>query len=139
MPDRKGLPSVVKNMKDREINSSLSMSKKDTTPTPPPLIVVSYSPKKGKNMLLPATAHEDPDIHPEAHEKEKSIVIDFHNTQRCGVDISNDMIKGYSSQPVSYSWTFAVFIFIIYLAAVNARTVLGYDSGHQMFIYATEH
>ena len=43
-------------------------------------MTVSYSPKKGKNLLLFTTAHEDPDIHPEAHKKEKPIVIDFYNS-----------------------------------------------------------
>ena len=74
MPDRKGLPSV-----DHERSRNKFFVINVEKGYPPPLIVGSYSPKKGKNMLLLATAHEDPGIHPEAHKKEKSIVIDFHN------------------------------------------------------------
>lgn len=46
MPNRKGLPSAVKNVKDREVNSSLLMLKNVN-----PLMAVSYSPKKGKTCL----------------------------------------------------------------------------------------
>ena len=123
MANRKGLPTKIKSVKERELNSSVFMWKKDS-----PVMVVSYCPKKKKNVLLITTSHEDPDICEEPHKKQKPAVIDFYNSQRCGVDIVNEMIKDYSSQPVCYSWTISVFTLILDLAAVNANTILGYNS-----------
>ena len=74
-----------------------------------------------------STMHEDPDICAEAEEKMKPEIIDFYNSQRCGVDIVNEMIKDYCCQPVSNSWPLVVFTFVVDLAAINARTILAYN------------
>ena len=88
MFNRKGLTSVVINAKGGEIISSLFVWRIDR-----PLMVVSYCPKKGNNILLLTTPHEDLDICPEARKDEKPFVINFYNAQRCGVNIINEMIK----------------------------------------------
>ena len=73
------------------------------------------------------TVHEDPDIFTEAVKK-RPMVIDFFNTESCKGDVANETLKDYSSQPISNSWTVAVFMFIINLAVVNAQTVLKYSA-----------
>ena len=70
MFNRKGLTSVVINAKGGEIISSLFVWRIDR-----PLMVVSYCPKKGNNILLLTTPHEDLDICPEARKDEKPFVI----------------------------------------------------------------
>ena len=68
-------------------------------------------------MLLISTGHEDADIL-------SPILPDIYNLQHCGVDIVNEMLKDYSSQPVSNGWTIVVCTFILDLPVINAQTVL---------------
>ena len=49
--------------------------------------------------------------------KTKPILVDFYNSQSRGADIIKEMLKDYSSQSVSNSWTVAV------LSRINAQTV----------------
>ena len=114
MPNRKDLPSAVKNVKHRQINSSLFMWKKES-----PLMVLSYCLKKGEMCFCLQQHMGEPDIFSEAQKKEKPVAFNFYNTERCTVEIVNEMIKVSSSQP-----------FFIDSAAVNARAILGYNSGH---------
>ena len=88
-------------------------------------MIVSHCSKPNKNVLLVSAAHDEPDICDAPHKK--PIVIDFYNSQRCGVDIINQMLCDYSCQRTCYSWVVVVFTFILDLAAVNARTILKYN------------
>ena len=120
MPNRIGLPVLLKTAKRREVLSSEFMWKKNS-----PIMIVLYCPKPNKNVLLVSTAHGEPDVCGAPHKK--PMVIDFYNSQRCGVDIINQMLCDYSCQPTCDSWVVLVFTFILDLAAVNARTILKYN------------
>ena len=121
MPNRKGLPVALKTVEKQEVLSSEFFWKKNS-----PVMIVSHCPKPNKNVLLVSTAHGEPDICDAPHQK--PIAIDFHNSQRCGVDIINQMLRDYSCQPTCHSWVNVVLMFtFIFLAAVNARTLLKYN------------
>ena len=122
--NKKNLPAKTKTVKESENEFSAFFWKKDT-----PVALVSYVPKPGKNLLLISTGHEDPDICPEPHQNNKPTLVDFYNSQRCGVDVNREreMLKDYSSQPVRNSWTIVVFTFILGLSVINAQTVLKYN------------
>ena len=60
-------------------------------------MIVLYCTKPNKNVLPVSTAHGELDIC-DAPQK-KPMVIDFWNSQRCGVDILNQMFCDYSYQP----------------------------------------
>ena len=61
--------------------------------------------------------------------KNKPILLAFYNSQPCGVDLFNEMLKDYSSQPVvSNNWTMVVYTFILNKSVINAQTVLKYSS-----------
>lgn len=49
--------------------------------------------------------------------KTKPILVDFYNSQSRGADIIKEMLKDYSSQSVSNSWT------VVVLSRINAWTV----------------
>ena len=58
----------------------------------------------------------------------KPMVIDFYNSQGCGVVIINQMLRQYFCQPTRDSWVVAVFTFNLDLAAVNITgTILKYN------------
>ena len=118
MPNRKGLPVAMKTAKGRVVLSSELMWKNNS-----PVTIVSYCPKPNKNVPLVSTAPGVPNICDAP--RKKPMVIDFYNSQRCGVDIIN--IRDYSCQPTCDSWVAVVFKFILDLAAVNAKTILKYN------------
>ena len=89
--------------------------------------IVKQKNKKEKRVS-DKTAHKD--ICSKVQEKQKSFVIEFPNIQRCWVDIFNEILKHYNSQPVSYSWALVEFTFIIDRAAINARKVLDHTLGY---------
>ena len=79
--------------------------------------IVLYWPKPNKNVQLVSTAHVGTDICDTIF----VMVIDFYNSERCGVDIINQILRHYSYQPLCDSWVVVVFIFILDLAPVNAN------------------
>ena len=123
MPNRAGLPLQLKTVKDRDIESSLFMWKKDS-----PVMGLSYQPKKGKNVLFISTQHSDPDVEDSAPYKPR-VVLDY-NEYRCGVDIVNKMVKEYKSLPKNDSWWIVIFSFVVDLAVVNGSTILKYNMGN---------
>ena len=120
MPNRKDPPVALKTAEEREVLSSEFMCKNNIT-----VMIVLYCPKLNKNVLLVSTEPGEPGICDAPHKK--PMVIDFYNSQRCGVDIINQMLRDYSCQPTCDSWVVVVFTFILDLAAVNARTILKYN------------
>ncbi|KAJ8406628.1 hypothetical protein AAFF_G00302020 [Aldrovandia affinis] len=71
------LPSVLLNMQNRAVNSS-KFAFTDTT------IVVSYSPKKRKNVLLMSTLHHDAAVS-SRDDRKPTIILDY-NANKGGVD-----------------------------------------------------
>ena len=120
IPNRKGLPVALKSAKGQEVLSSEFMWKNNI-----PVVIVLYCPKLNKNILLVSTAHGEPDICDALHKK--PTMIDFYSSQRCGVDIINEMFHDYSCRPTCDSWVVVVFTFVLDLAAVNAITILKYN------------
>ena len=120
MPNRKGLPVALNTAKGREVLSSEFIWKNNS-----PVIIVLFCPKPNKNVLLVSTAHGKLDICDAPHKK--PTVIDFYNSQRCGVEFINQMFRGYSCQPTCDSWVVVVFTFILDLPAVNERAILKYN------------
>ena len=90
--------------------------------------MISYCPKPNKNVLLVSTAHRETDLCESL--RKKLVVIDFYISQRCGVDIVNQMHRDYTCQLICDSWALVVSTIMLDLAAVNARTILKYNKGN---------
>ena len=60
-------------------------------------MIVLYCPKPNNNVPLVSTARGELDICGAPYKK--PMVIDFYNSQRCSVDIINQMLCDYPSQP----------------------------------------
>ena len=73
---------ALKTAQEREVLSSKFMLKNNSL-----VMVVSYCPKPNRNVLLVPTEHSELDLCEALHKK--SVIIDFYNSQRCGVDIVN--------------------------------------------------
>ena len=86
MPNRKGLPVPLKTAKRQEVLSLEFLWKNNS-----PVMIGLYCPKPNKNVLLVLTANVEPDICDAPHKK--PMVIDFCNSQRCVVDIINQIFR----------------------------------------------
>ena len=126
MSNRKSLPTKFKSSKGRKPFTTEFAWKKDS-----PVMALSYCPKPNKSVLLISTQHESPDISPNSR-NQKPEIIEFYNSQRCGVDIVNKMIRDYSCQPICNSWTMVVFTFLLDLGVINSKTILEYNTGNSI-------
>ena len=61
-----------------------------------PVMIVSYYPEPNKNIRVVSTAHGEPNIC-DAPDK-RPMVIEFHNSRRCCVNIINQILRDYSYQ-----------------------------------------
>lgn len=64
--------------------------------------MLSDCPKPNKNILLVSAALNKPDLREVLHKK--AVVIDFYNSQRCGVHIINQLLHDYNCQPTCDNW-----------------------------------
>lgn len=65
-------------------------------------MMLSDCPKRNKNILLVSAALNKPDLREVLHKK--AVVIDFYNSQRCGVHIINQLFHDYNCQPTCDNW-----------------------------------
>ena len=79
------------------------MWKKDS-----PWMVVSCCPIKKEKRTFACKRTRRSRYLPGGSQERKAVITDFRKTQQCRIDIVNEMIKGYSSQPLSSSRTLAV-------------------------------
>ena len=89
MPNRKGIPLALKTAKGQNVLSLEFIWKNNSA-----VMIVSYCPKPAKNVLL--ALHKKP------------LEIDFYNSQRCRIDVINQMLRDYSCQPTCDSWVLVV-------------------------------
>ena len=121
--NRKALPAEIKTVKEQEKESYAFFWEKDK-----PVMFCTYQNLEKtcclyllgmKILYMPWTSH-----------KNNLILVDFYNSQGCGVHIIVPL-NDYSSQLVSNSWTTVVFTFILDQSVINAQTVLNYISEPQ--------
>ncbi|XP_014823495.1 PREDICTED: piggyBac transposable element-derived protein 4-like, partial [Poecilia mexicana] len=108
------LPPALLGSKEREVFSS----KFAFTPTPP---LVSFLPKKNKNVVLLSTLHRDGDI--SVCEDRKPIIILEYNHNKGGVDNLDNVIGTYSCRRMTAHWPLAIFHNIIDVSSYNAFVI----------------
>nr|XP_020470705.1 LOW QUALITY PROTEIN: piggyBac transposable element-derived protein 4-like [Monopterus albus] len=102
------LPPQLLQTKDRPINSAMFMYTADTT-------LVSYVPRKGKNVLLMSTLHRDGTI----CGQKPQIILDY-NATKGGVD---NMVTAYSCKRRTLRWPLVIFFDMLDISAYNAFVV----------------
>lgn len=121
------LPVVFKDVKQRPVNSSMFGFK-----TPPNhTLLVSYVPKKSKNVLLISTFHNDGLIDC-SNDLYKPEVITFYNLTKGGVDVVDRMKKEYSVKRISNRWPMTLFNGLLNLGTVNSQIIFKANTGNLM-------
>lgn len=112
--NKRQIPNSFLNVKNREINSSLFGFQEDYT-------LVSYVPKKGKNVLLLSSLHHDDTI--ENGEKKLPEIIDFYNMTKGGVDVVDQLSSNYNVSRPSRRWPLTLFFSLLNTTGINAQII----------------
>lgn len=86
--------------------------------------ILSYVPKKNKNVLLVSTMHlEDNSIDENSGlERKPNIIITFYNETKAGVDVVDELCGTYSVSRKTNRWQLVLFYRIIqYIAGINSQ------------------
>ncbi|KAE8278148.1 hypothetical protein D5F01_LYC23788 [Larimichthys crocea] len=105
------LPPQLLQAKAREVFSSMFAFTKEHT-------LVSYVPRRGKNVLLLSTKHRDPGISDDT--KRKPTVIQDYNRCKGGVDNLDKVVGTYSCRRRTNRWPLALFHSLLDVSLYNA-------------------
>nr|XP_055053772.1 piggyBac transposable element-derived protein 4-like [Misgurnus anguillicaudatus] len=105
------LPREILDVKERMLHSSKFAFSETTT-------VVSYCPKKKKNVLVMSTMHRDASLSAR-NDLKPEMVLDYNSTKG-GVDNLDKVTSAYSCQRKTARWPLVVFYNILDVSAYNA-------------------
>ncbi|XP_016384135.1 uncharacterized protein LOC107720816 [Sinocyclocheilus rhinocerous] len=105
------LPPVLLSMKDRAPLSSMFAFTNTHT-------LVSYCPRKKKNVLLMSTLHRDDKVS-DKDQKEPEIILDYNHTKG-GVNNLDKLVATYTCQRKTTRWPMVIFFNMLDVSAYNA-------------------
>lgn len=82
-------------------------------------LLVSYVPKKNKNVLLLSTLHDDDTIDKDTGDAFKPEVITYYNKNKSGVDTVDQLKSIYSVTRITCRWPLTVFFSVLNIAGIN--------------------
>lgn len=87
--------------------------------------LVSYTGNNSKNVLLLSTAHATDEIN---RETGKPLIIHDYNSHKGGVDVLDQMLRGYTCKRKCYRWPMIVFFNMVDLGAFSAFHFFHFNS-----------
>jgi len=108
------LPPQILTSKNRPVKSSKFAYTADTS-------LVSYMPKKDKNVVLMSTLHGDGRICDQEHHKPE-IIMDY-NATKGGVDNMDKLVTAYSCKRRTLRWPLVIFFDMLDISAYNAFVI----------------
>ncbi|XP_059394628.1 piggyBac transposable element-derived protein 4-like [Carassius carassius] len=105
------LPPALMSMKNRTRLSSMFAFTDTHT-------LVSYCPRKNKNVLLMSTLHRDDKVSDKDHKKPE-IILDYNHTKG-GVDNLDKLVATYTCQRKTARWPMVIFFNMLDVSAYNA-------------------
>lgn len=87
------------------------------------LTLVSYIPRKGKNVILMSSMHHYAAIDPTTADKKKPEIITFYNATKSEVDVVDKLCGTYSTSRNTNRWPMVLFYMILDVAAINAHVI----------------
>lgn len=114
--NKREIPPLFLDTKKREVNSSKFGYNKEC-------LLVSYVPKKNKNVLMLSTMHKQGDIDVQSGEQRKPEVITFYNFTKGGVDVVDELKAEYSVARISCRWPLTIFFALMNIAGINSQII----------------
>ncbi|TWW67475.1 UDP-glucuronosyltransferase 1-6 [Takifugu flavidus] len=112
--NRSELPPQLLTSKNRPVKSSEFAYTADTS-------LVSYVPKKGKNVVLMSSLHRDGRMCDQEHHKPE-IIMDY-NATKGGVDNLDKLVTAYSCKWRTLRWPLVIFFDMLDISAYNAFVI----------------
>lgn len=112
--NRSELPPQLLKTENRPVESSTFVYTADTT-------LVSYIPKKGKNVVLMSTLHRDGRLCGQEHQKPE-MIMDY-NATKGGVDNLDKLVGAYSCKRKTLRWPLVIFFDMLDISAYNAFVI----------------
>lgn len=109
--NRREIPPLLKDTKTRSVHSSQFCFDRNVT-------MISYIPKRGKNVILLSSMHHDISIDNE-HPKLKPEMIKQYNTTKGGVDQMDQLVSNYTCKRQTRRWPLVLFYNLLDIAALN--------------------
>ena len=109
--NKKEIPEKLLHIKGREPFSSIFAFQKSAS-------IVSYCPKKGKNVILLSSMHFQSEI--DNSEKKKPLKILDYNSTKSGVDTMDQMVMNYTTKRKTKRWPIVIFYNMLDISALNA-------------------
>lgn len=113
--NKKEIPPEALQTKGRPANTAMFLFDYNTNQQ-----LISFSPKKGKIVLVASTMHYTPRV---SEQTRKPEAIEFYNETKGGVDSFDQMCKNYSCSRRTRRWPMAVFYGLLNAAGINAFIV----------------
>lgn len=115
--NKREIPTILTNVKKRPINSSVfAFGEK--------MMIVSYVPRKAKNVLLLSSLHHTDTVDDESSKPEINL---FYNAMKCGVDIVDKMASTYNVARNTKRWPLVIFYGMLNIASINAFVILRHN------------
>lgn len=117
--NKREIPSVLLDVKQRPVGSSIFAHKKECT-------MVSYKAKKNKHVLLLSSMHNDATVDQNEYSPtfRKPEIILFYNCSKGGVDTVDKYKESYSTARITRRWPMRLFYSILDIGALNAFVIL---------------
>lgn len=114
--NKRELPLEFVSTKERPVGSSLFGYSDDVT-------IVSYVPKKNKNVILASSMHHDDAIDESTGEFNKPEIITFYNATKGGVDTLDQLCENYNVARHTRRWPMVIFYGMLNVAGVNSQII----------------
>ena len=112
--NKRFIPPVLKE-KGREVYSSQFVFSGNQT-------LVSYIPKKEKNVILLSTQHHEVNVHDNRDDKKPEIILHYNKTKP-PVDTLDQLVRTYTTQRKSRRWPMILFQNFLDIACYNAFVI----------------
>ncbi|XP_044593669.1 piggyBac transposable element-derived protein 3-like [Cotesia glomerata] len=123
--NKRELPRELLEIKNRNICSSKFVFTDNS-------VLVSYIPKKSKNVLMYSTMHNSASIDNSTGEKAKPEIITFYNKTKAGVDVVDQLQGDYNVARDTRRWPMVVFYAILNIAGINSRIIYEENVGSKI-------
>lgn len=116
------IPSELKNITRRDEGSSVFAFRKEGT-------MVSYVPKKKRNVILISSLHFNGSIDEESGNYKKPEIITFYNKTKGGVDTVDKLCATYNVARSTRRWPNVIFFSMLNVMGINAQIIFTGNGG----------
>ncbi|XP_034944888.1 piggyBac transposable element-derived protein 4-like [Chelonus insularis] len=114
--NKREIPQDFLCVKNREICSSRFLFSDCST-------LMSYVPKKSKNVLLISTLHNDAVIDKSTGDKKKPEILSFYNVTKGAVDTVDEMKSNYTVARETHRWPIVILYSFLNIAVINSHVI----------------